>query len=406
MPSAPRADRRGYDNDHLREVAEAHEQARTRLYTAFERAMRQEYQALSRRVLDVLRRRAAAHDGVRWTLASADDVAREIDPGDFGRRLGEAALGPSRFGILLGGQFEGGLAMLDARTYPWTEGMDAMNRYAAAWAQGQRYIGVAERTRGEYVEAVRRTIAEGRTWPETLDALEERFAGITRRHAAAIADTETTRLFNAGGAAFRTEYGIPYKQWVCSFWNSRDTHIAAHGQRVREGEEFRVGRDRMQFPGAGSLPEENINCHCVVIGVGAPSVVSTRVERARLAYRGLTKDKERLATESEEIVARVVKGRRMPDNHPIDVTRPQYAFEVKTITPDSTRDRVDMRRDCRERKLRWVKENRARGFTIARDLRGGGDVWYYREGFGAFALGAMTRLQRIEDLPRVLGIAL
>ena len=53
------------------------------------------------------------------------------------------------------------------------------------------------------------------------------------------------------------------KQWICSFINSRQSHKNAHGQVVDYDKPFRVGGDKLMYPGdpRGSA-KETINCGC------------------------------------------------------------------------------------------------------------------------------------------------
>lgn len=50
------------------------------------------------------------------------------------------------------------------------------------------------------------------------------------------------------------------KRWICSFHNSRDSHIALHGQEVEIDEEF---APNLKYPGDERAPAaETINCRC------------------------------------------------------------------------------------------------------------------------------------------------
>jgi len=90
---------------------------------------------------------------------------------------------------------------------------------------------------------------------------------LTTSHALTIADTESTKLLGAGGQAFRDDNNVTNKQWITSFVNSRPTHEAASGQTVPNNKPFKVGGDSMQWPGSGSSASENVNCHCVAVGI-------------------------------------------------------------------------------------------------------------------------------------------
>jgi len=400
----PEPDRSGYDANRLREIALAFEQERTVLVRRLYRALRRVLDDIGGEVLAAIR--AAGPEGVgmriapgRVTLAVPPEADEAMDPDRMSRRLAEAARGPSRYGILLGGTFERTTARLASQYHPWHEGMDAMDRFAAEWATEQRYLGVAETVKGQYIRAVQEEIKAGATWDEMVAGIQDRFDGINEVRAATVADTEATKLYGAGGHAFRTEYGIPKKQWVCSFYNSRDTHIAAHGQVRRQDEEFEVGLDRMLFPGRGSRAEENVNCHCIVIGVGSPTVPNTRAERAKASHVPMSKRKERIATRAEQRVARAIDGKRTGDNKPVDVVSPdgKHGVEVKAVI-DAKEMRIYMRKECRERKLAWAKQHKQKLHTVAVY----GREVYHREGVGSFSLSTMTRLESFADLSEVI----
>ncbi len=91
--------------------------------------------------------------------------------------------------------------------------------------------------------------------------------GVAAR-AEAILRTEQTRVYNLGHRSQQVASAeqLPglRKQWMATPGNrTRDTHLRAHGQTVPIDEPFRVGRDRLQYPGdpRGSAGE-TINCRC------------------------------------------------------------------------------------------------------------------------------------------------
>jgi hypothetical protein len=112
---------------------------------------------------------------------------------------------------------------------------------------------------------------------------------------------------------------------------------------------------------------------------------------AKLSYVGLTKEKEKLASEWEEKIRKTIGGQHTADNAPADIVKGEHAVEVKT-NQASKKDRIEMRPDSRERKEALAKEQNMKGHTIGVDLRGGKPVIYYRSGFGAYRYGSMERV--------------
>jgi uncharacterized protein with gpF-like domain len=48
---------------------------------------------------------------------------------------------------------------------------------------------------------------------------------------------------------------------------TRETHIAADGQKVKAGANFLIGGNEARYPGNVELPaEERVRCRCVVTG--------------------------------------------------------------------------------------------------------------------------------------------
>jgi SPP1 gp7 family putative phage head morphogenesis protein len=84
-----------------------------------------------------------------------------------------------------------------------------------------------------------------------------------------VARTEMTVAQGEGSLQAFTQAEVPAKRWYTALDERvRDTHMDAHGQIRKLSEAFSVGGDRMESPGQGSDPAENINCRCVVIPEG------------------------------------------------------------------------------------------------------------------------------------------
>lgn len=117
-----------------------------------------------------------------------------------------------------------------------------------------------------------KSLDEGVAAQETLGQLHARVDAVfggRRRNALTIARTETTPAFNfASQEAWRQTGVVEEKEWLSARdEHVRESHVVADGQRVGLQEDFTIGGDRMQGPGEGSIPDENINCRCTVIAV-------------------------------------------------------------------------------------------------------------------------------------------
>ena len=87
-----------------------------------------------------------------------------------------------------------------------------------------------------------------------------------------IARTESTRIESIAkdeaAHEYRKESGKQvWKTWVCTFHNSRDSHINLHGETVDLDDDFEAYGGPMAYPGDGSRvgPEEICNCLCYMI---------------------------------------------------------------------------------------------------------------------------------------------
>ena len=109
---------------------------------------------------------------------------------------------------------------------------------------------------------------------ESQRKILERIRNVTGQsvsQAKRVAQTERNRVqsqarFDAAQAA--AEQGVEtYSEWRCRFVRSRDTHMARHGVRVRQGECF--PGCNLRYPGdPNGSAKEVINCHCYLqVGV-------------------------------------------------------------------------------------------------------------------------------------------
>lgn len=201
----------------------------------------------------------------RIMLRLPSRVNRLLTSALMARDMARVAKPYNRQGIVLGGQFEKAALGAVAEDWMWDGTMDAVSKYAASYGV-THYLGVATRTRQAFVDTVSAGMAKHETWDELRSRIVREFGAMRESRAANIATTESTRLYNAGAQGFRVTYKVPGKVWVCTFVNSRESHIAADGQARLNDESFVVGADVMLFPGDGSLAEENCNCNCYSVG--------------------------------------------------------------------------------------------------------------------------------------------
>ncbi len=113
---------------------------------------------------------------------------------------------------------------------------------------------------------------------ESISQIEERinsvyvdYTSISAPQLERIARTEVNGASNQGALLAYKKTGIKYKGWLCALdERTRETHIEAmrrYASGIPIDEHFSVGADSMLSPGQGDLPEENINCRCVIIPV-------------------------------------------------------------------------------------------------------------------------------------------
>lgn len=119
----------------------------------------------------------------------------------------------------------------------------------------------------EAVDAAVNQRVAGETWRERVDGYYE--SGGTLYDIVRIAETDATRIYNQGAVDAVRANGMQdsaQKRW-CTMQDDRvrDTHEYLEGMVVPFGARFfTYDNDSAEFPGGFSLPENNINCRCVV----------------------------------------------------------------------------------------------------------------------------------------------
>lgn len=114
---------------------------------------------------------------------------------------------------------------------------------------------------------------EGTSLRELSKIIAERF-GVSLSRAKVIAQTESHKFYNIGRNDSINEaisksvriFGVKaYKVWRHNaIGEPRPEHLKADGQKADGEGYFYVGGERLQAPGLGTDPANNINCHCTV----------------------------------------------------------------------------------------------------------------------------------------------
>lgn len=142
-------------------------------------------------------------------------------------------------------------------------------RSIAAANAGKKIVDIRTTTSKGVSRVIADGISSGRGIAEIAASVEALYEGWRGYRAETIARTETAYAVNRG----REEHAISaeqrlgvriYNTWLAvSDDRTRDHHVQANGQRVRQGEYFNVGGAQLLYPGDsdnGAPPEETINC--------------------------------------------------------------------------------------------------------------------------------------------------
>lgn len=133
-------------------------------------------------------------------------------------------------------------------------------------------LGTAGMPSVDAVDAAVNKVIAGQTWRERVWGYYE--SGGSLYDITRIAETDATRIYNQGAVDAVVANGATagtMKRWrTMNDDRVRDTHDYLEGMVVPFGSEFwTYDGDHAEYPGGFTLPENNVNCRCVVEVISA-----------------------------------------------------------------------------------------------------------------------------------------
>jgi HK97 family phage portal protein len=131
----------------------------------------------------------------------------------------------------------------------------------------------AQRVNQTTWDALKTSLSEGTAAGESVTKLTERVEAVMgdriRSSGETIARTETNRASTTGDLeAWRQSGVVAGKRWLSALDSrTRETHVAAHGQRRRLDEDFTVGDATGPGPGLLGVASEVVNCRCTMTAI-------------------------------------------------------------------------------------------------------------------------------------------
>jgi len=124
----------------------------------------------------------------------------------------------------------------------------------------------------------------------------------------------------------------------------------------------------------------------------AEAAAAARVQRAKDSQVRTGQHEQAIADRSEAVLSQAIGVPRTPDNSAFDLKNDDVGIEVKTLV-NGKNEKITMSKTALGRKLASIEDRK--GYTVVVDRRSGGlhgsATYYYREGFGSFRLGSMTK---------------
>lgn len=130
---------------------------------------------------------------------------------------------------------------------------------------------------------------------------------------------------------------------------------------------------------------------------GGRPKASARVERARKSCVLIRAAEQRAADRTEQKLSDALGVPRTADNSAFDLRNDDVGIEVKTLLVGA-HEKITMNKTALARKVAEQRDDDLRGYTVVADMRGGREraAYYYKEGFGSFRLGSMTKVSLSE----------
>lgn len=213
---------------------------------------------------EVVKNLVAQYDATKSAERKAIDPEQLFDPQANKRKLQQGLRSYYEQNIGAGATAVAGLLDTDVSDWIETPAVQAylMNKPSA----------LADLIDPTTMDALRATLSEGVAQGDDLTALVARVQSVYDDadgfRAETIARTEVGSAQNFGRANEMQAQGVEQRMWICAFLNSREEHMAAHGQTVGVDEPFDVGGEPLMYPqDPDGSPENTINCQCSVAPV-------------------------------------------------------------------------------------------------------------------------------------------
>ena len=141
-------------------------------------------------------------------------------------------------------------------------------------------------------------------------------------------------------------------------------------------------------------------------GSGSSGDNAKRVAAAKASHKPSTRAKQMVGEASEVKVAKMIGGKSLPDNEPMDVLvqvgGKRHAIEVKTFV-DNANDKITMHPASLARKTAWARLEKTTLHTVLVDTRPGKRGTFYRRGVGSFRAGTMEKVRDGLHLADLMG---
>lgn len=132
-------------------------------------------------------------------------------------------------------------------------------------------------------------------------------------------------------------------------------------------------------------------------GGGTRAKGNARVERARKSCVLIKAKEQKVADKAEQKLSDALGVPRTRNNSAFDLRNDDVGVEVKTLLVGAN-EKITMNKTALARKVAEQRDDDLRGYTVVADMRGGREraAYYYKEGFGSFRLGSMTKVSLSE----------